>query len=385
MEDKDKEPHLTSLLEQTNNISQCKYTQSSKPEPLLHTNNVNNVTNHVTPPPTTAEKSSTRQSSSSQTATQLSKLVLQQQKKLCHATCSKLSSYVLALRPWSFSASFIPVALGCALAHKSFGTFDPIIFLVTCFTAISVHGAGNVVNTYFDYMKGIDSKKSDDRTLVDKKLTPDEVVHLGAFLYCLGCLGFILLVLLSPAKMEHLALVYFGGLSSSFLYTGGIGLKYIGLGDVLVLVIFGPVSVLFAYMAQTGTMNLVTLYYAMPLALNTESILHSNNTRDMESDRRAGIVTVAILVGQTGSHILFALLLFTPYVAFTVMGLHFTRWLLLPLLTLPAAFELERRFRRASLQGLPKQTAKLNLYFGIFYVLACIMANSYELPGLTIK
>lgn len=299
---------------------------------------------------------------------------------------SRLSSYVLALRPWSFSASFIPVCLGCALAHKTCGHVDLIIFMVTCLTALSVHGAGNLVNTYYDYVKGIDSKKkSDDRTLVDKLLTQDEVVHLGAMLYAVGCLGFIVLVVLSPAKMEHLALIYFGGLSSSFLYTGGIGLKYIALGDVLVLVIFGPITVLCAYVAQTGTMDLITLYYAMPLALNTEAILHSNNTRDMESDKRAGIVTVAILIGHTGSHVLFAFLLFSPYILFTVLGVHYTFWFALPLITLPAAFELERHFREGNLESLPKQTAKLNLYFGLFYVLACVMAQAKHLPGLHVK
>ena len=52
--------------------------------------------------------------------------------------------------------------------------------------------------------------------------------------------------------MELLALMYFGGISSSFLYTGGIGLKYIALGDIIIMVTFGPVSVLYSFVAQTG-------------------------------------------------------------------------------------------------------------------------------------
>lgn len=43
-----------------------------------------------------------------------------------------------------------------------------------------VHCAGNVVNTYYDYVKGIDNRKSDDRTLVDHILTSDEV-HSDAY------------------------------------------------------------------------------------------------------------------------------------------------------------------------------------------------------------
>lgn len=296
----------------------------------------------------------------------------------------KLSGYVLSLRPWSFSASLAPTALGAALAYKCSDQFSFALFIVTCLTVLSVHAAGNVVNTYFDFMKGIDNTRSDDRTLVDRILTPDEISHLGVLLYVIGCLGFISLVMLSPAKMEHLALVYFGGLSSSFLYTGGIGLKYIALGDVLILVTFGPVAVLFSFMSQTGYMDLITLFYAMPLALNTEAILHSNNTRDITSDSRAGLLTIAILIGHTGSHILYALLLFVPYIIFTVMGLHFSKWWLLPLITLPKAFDLEKKFRDGCLQILPKQTAKLNIYFGLFYIIACLMADPTMLPRMKI-
>ena len=116
----------------------------------------------------------------------------------------KFSSYVEALRPWSFSASLMPVLLGCAVANKATGEFSPIILVLTALCALSVHAAGNLVNTYFDFVKGIDNKqKSDDRTLVDQLLSKDEVVTLGAVLYGLGCLGFIALVFLSPARMEH--------------------------------------------------------------------------------------------------------------------------------------------------------------------------------------
>lgn len=90
----------------------------------------------------------------------------------------KLKTYLLALRPWSLSASLVPTLLGSALAYRSPGVYDfnLLTFLLTIFTVITVHCAGNVTNTYFDFVKGIDSRKtSDDRTLVDHILTKDEV------------------------------------------------------------------------------------------------------------------------------------------------------------------------------------------------------------------
>lgn len=206
-------------------------------------------------------------------------------------------------------------------------------------------------------------------------------MSLGALLYFAGCVGFILLAALSPAKMEHLAFVYFGGLSSSFLYTGGIGFKYIALGDVLVLTLFGPISVLFAFMSQTGRVEWATIYYAIPLALNTEAILHSNNTRDSESDKKVGIVTLAIVIGHTASHVLYAFLLFTPYIMFMVASFKFSWWFLLPLVTLPFAFKIEKQFRSNDIHSVPQKTAKLNLCFGFLYVLACCLVSS--LPYVT--
>lgn len=139
----------------------------------------------------------------------------------------KCAAYVLALRPWSFSASLTPVVLGSALAYKLEGSVDLVILFVCAVAVLVVHGAGNLVNTYYDFSKGIDHKKSDDRTLVDEILAPQDVVMFGALLYSLGCLCATLLYFLSTLRLEHLALIYFGGLSSSFLYTGGESCVYL--------------------------------------------------------------------------------------------------------------------------------------------------------------
>ncbi|KAM4871773.1 ubiA prenyltransferase domain-containing protein 1 [Thomomys bottae] len=294
----------------------------------------------------------------------------------------KCASYVLALRPWSFSASLTPVALGSALAYRAQGVLDPSVLVGCAVAVLAVHGAGNLVNTYYDFSKGIDHKKSDDRTLVDRILEPQDVVRFGVFLYTLGCVCAAGLYYLSPLKLEHLALIYFGGLSGSFLYTGGIGFKYVALGDLVILITFGPLAVMFAYAVQVGSLAVFPLLYAIPLALSTEAILHSNNTRDVESDREAGIVTLAILIGPTFSYVLYTVLLFLPYLSFTILATHCSISLALPLLTMPVAFSLERQFRSQAFNKLPQRTAKLNLLLGLFYVFGIILAPAGSLPKL---
>ena len=297
----------------------------------------------------------------------------------------RLSAYLVALRPWSFAASLTPVALGSCLCYKYMDVFSPWVFGVTCLVALSVHAAGNLVNTYFDYMRGVDSVKSslDDRTLVDHILSPNDVATMGAVFYMVGCGGFVLLVILSPARMEHLALIYFGGLSSSFLYTGGLGLKYIGLGDIAIFMTFGPLAVLFAYVSQGGALNWMPMIYALPVALNTAAILHSNNSRDAVTDAKAGIVTLAILIGPTLSYLLFVFLLFIPYIIMSLLVFHCTLWFILPLTTLIPAFKYERLFRDGSLNNLPRLLSKLNLQMGLLFTLAFAMTSKNDLPGMS--
>ena len=76
------------------------------------------------------------------------------------------------------------------------------------------------------------------------------------------------------------------------------------------------------------------------------------------------------------SHVLYAFLLFTPYVTLVVLALRYSVWFLLPVVTLPTAFKIEKQFRSPHMiQSVPKQTAKLNMFLGILYVLACLLVD----------
>ena len=68
-----------------------------------------------------------------------------------------------------------------------------------------------------------ESDTVDDRTLIEGLLKPNDVVRLGLLLYAMGTLAFIGLAHFSAAKEPYLALIFFGALPLSFLYTGGIG------------------------------------------------------------------------------------------------------------------------------------------------------------------
>ena len=124
---------------------------------------------------------------------------------------------------------------------------------------------------------------------------------------------------------------------------------------------------------QSGHLAVFPLVYALPLVMNTEAILHGNNTRDIKSDLKAGVLTVAIVLGFKLSYLLYFILIFVPYGVMLMLSIRESIWFVLPLLTIKVALSLEKDFRFRRLSMIAQDTAKLNLLFGLLYVLAFIM------------
>ncbi|XP_055339636.1 ubiA prenyltransferase domain-containing protein 1-like [Paramacrobiotus metropolitanus] len=325
------------------------------------------------------EQSASREPSYLEDTAQLPSADLHISTPLFPVVCERIRDYWFSLRPWSFTASLLPASLGIALAYTVHHAFSLPITILTLFTVMMVHAAGNIIDTYFDYANGVDRLRSDDRTLVEGILTPTEVLHLATGLYSIATVIFFLVARLSPAPLYLLTLIYFGGFFASYLYTGGAGLKYIACGDLLVFCAFGPVTTLFAYVAACGRFSTAPCWYSVPLGLLIVAVLHANNVRDRETDAAGKIQTVALLLGDTGSLVLYVALLYMPFVIVGVLALTKCGWFFLPLLTIPGAkllvsmmrASLERRNHSAAL--LPQQTAFLTGSFGVLYVLSFLL------------
>jgi len=174
------------------------------------------------------------------------------------------------------------------------------------------------------------------------------------------------------------------GLSLAFFYTAGpVGYKYRALGDVGIFASFGPLLVLGAYFVQTERFDLLPLLFSLPLGLLIDAILHANNFRDVEADRRTGAVTLAQLTGEQGAKIVFYLLILAPYLFVLSLGAAVSPWVLLPILTVPAALKLLSAVRmasgetRAALAAVPQRTAQLNLLFGALLAVGIFTSGSF--------
>ena len=94
--------------------------------------------------------------------------------------------WVQAVRPFSFTASIVPVLLGTVVAATQ-GMFIPGLLLLTLLGAVAIQAAANLFSDYFDYRGGYDTPESygSSGVLVRGILQPSEVFLAGLVLLAL--------------------------------------------------------------------------------------------------------------------------------------------------------------------------------------------------------
>lgn len=199
-------------------------------------------------------------------------------------------------------ASVAPVVIGSAMAFES-GGLHIMAALAALLGAVLIQIGTNFANDYFDFHKGADSAD---------RLGPTRVVQAGLVQPPAMKAAFIAIFALAAVPGAYLIwraglpLFVIGVLSILFgiLYTAGpYPLGYVGLGELFVIIFFGPVAVGGTYYVQTLQISLPVIISGLAPGLFSVAILTVNNLRDVQSDHRAGKKTLAVRFGVTFSKI----------------------------------------------------------------------------------
>jgi 1,4-dihydroxy-2-naphthoate octaprenyltransferase len=233
------------------------------------------------------------------------------------------------------------------------------------------------------------SDVTDFRTGLDREATPVSGAIVRGYLTDRQVQRAAILLLLAGSviglwlvRQVGLPLLWIGlaGFLIGVAYTQGPALKYHALGDPAVFLDFGILGALGAWTVQTGHPSFLPVLWAVPMSLLVVGILHANNWRDISTDReRAGITTVAALLGDRGSLAYYGALIFAPFILVTLLagvGRSYAWGLPWPTLLVWLSFPLALgRWRKACRRASPVQpmdfitldgaTAQLNLAFGL--------------------
>ena len=284
--------------------------------------------------------------------------------------------WLLATRPWSFPASAMPVVVTLAYLNWAGYSVNWLVGIWTLVTVVVFHAAGNTWSDYFDYKKGVDR----DDTVGGMSMTSGEFqpVEIKRLAWCL----------LAVAVLSGFGILFFTGLPTLYLGLAGClltllypMLKYHALGDLDIFLTYSLLPVMGTSYVATGSFVDKALWLVLPIGLITVGILHINNARDIEHDRRAGISTFAMLVGKRASAIIYCVEVLLPFawvIACVVYG-SMPLWSLLVLVALKPAIDNSRKALALPREGMnavcgvDEATAKLQLMFSLLLSLSLLV------------
>lgn len=291
-----------------------------------------------------------------------------------------VKEWLFATRPWSFPASAMPV-----LATFAFMTWvcsiygmkiDWVSGVLAVIGIVFFHASGNMLSDVRDYKKGVD-KGLDFMPLVNGSFQPREYVRFSLVLFAIGLgIGFYIMSRCGwPLLYSAVYGVFFTLTYATF--------KYYALGDLVIFLSYAVIPIMGTTYATISEYYTPALVLALPIGLITVAILHVNNTRDIESDREAGIRTIAMLLGKRASLKLYTFEVLFPFLF--IIATVCCGWLpiysLVVLLAAPKAWKNARAVLSAKKKGsevlamIDADTAQLQLIFSLLLAVSLFVAS----------
>lgn len=287
-----------------------------------------------------------------------------------------LKDWLIAVRPWSFPASAMPVIVTLAYLYWAYGVIDWKNGVLALVGIIIFHASGNAWSDYFDFERGVDRADTFGvKTLTSGQFMPLEIRNLA-----IGLMVPAVAIGLWLVVRTGLPLLWVGvcGAICSLLYPW---LKYRAFGDFVIFVAYAILPTLGISYITVGKFLPDLLLIIVPVGLITVAILHANNTRDIETDVRAKISTLAMKLGKKTDVLLYIFEVIFPFlwiVGCVVLG-YFPWWSLLTMLGLLPAIANVRAMLRLPKEGisaisnLDEKTAKQQLLFSLLFTVTFLI------------
>jgi len=228
-------------------------------------------------------------------------------------------NWVAGARPRTLPAAIVPVVVGTGVA-LGYGRFSWWPALLALVVGLALQIGVNYANDYSDGIRGTDERRVGPLRLVASGLAPPRQVlaaALASFLAA-GVAGFVLAAVTS----WWLLLLGVAAVAAAWTYTGGSRpYGYRGLGEVAVFAFFGVAAVVGTAYVQMHTVTWLAVAACVPVGLLTCALLVVNNLRDIPSDTAAGKRTLAVIMGDQRTRLLYAACALIPYVLVVVIAL----------------------------------------------------------------
>jgi 1,4-dihydroxy-2-naphthoate octaprenyltransferase len=280
----------------------------------------------------------------------------------------RLGVWLMATRPFSFTASIIPVLVGTLLAAEDH--FNAWRFILVVIGSVAIHAGTNLVNDYYDHVKGVDDARTLGPSQVIQRglMSPRAVMVEAGLFFAVGIACGLALTAIAGWEVLLIGVL---SVAAGFFYTAApVSLAYIGLGELTVFLFMGTAMVVGAHFVQTEAWAWEAFVVSIPIGFLVTAILHANNIRDIDTDAERGKHTLATIIGRKNATVEYVVLIAGAFVALVVAAvLGAMPWPgLVALVTLPMGYVAVKMALAGG--GLKRmnimlfQTVKLHMRFG---------------------
>ena len=267
-----------------------------------------------------------------------------------------ISRWLIATRSAVLVMTFISAAIAGLLAARD-GQFHLLPWLLVTVGLLFAHATNNLVNDFTDHLKGVDKDNYFRAQYGPQPLEHGLMTRNQVLLY-IAVTGLIALaagvVLVGMRGEATLALL---GIGIFFVLFYTWPLKYIGMGEVAVILVWGPLMVGGGYYVITGQISTPVVLASLPVALAATTVLFGKHIDKLQADAAKGIRTMPVLLGEQQARYATIVMLTLQYVLVAWLILSgYLSWLLLTVaLALPWYVRALRVFRQPRPAGPPPE------------------------------
>lgn len=265
-----------------------------------------------------------------------------------------ISRWLISTRAAVLIMTFISAAIAGLLAARA-GMFDAGRWILLVIGLIFAHATNNLLNDLTDYTRGVD-RDNYFRTQYGPQPLEQGLMTRRELLVYAGITGAIALAagvaLVLQTGWLTLALLAAGAFFVLF-YTWPM--KYIGLGELTVLLVWGPLMIAGGYYVITGQWDWNVVIASLPYGLGPTTVIFGKHIDKLAEDRRKRIFTLPVILGEKAARMGAILMMALMYlsVIYLVVTRYFSPVMLVVLLALPTLFKILPIFREPKPESAP--------------------------------
>ncbi len=212
-----------------------------------------------------------------------------------------IAKWLISTRSAVFILTALSAVIGGLLAFRD-GSIDWLFFLVATLGLIFAHASNNLINDLIDFSRGIDKDN-----YYRSQYGPQPLEH--GLMSRTSFYGYIFITL-SLAVIAGVYLIMNTGPLTWVLGLAGLfflvfytwPLKYIGLGEPTVLLVWGPLMIGGTYYVVSDSIwSWEAVLIGLAYAIGPTSVLFGKHTDKLAEDKKKRVYTLPVILGEKSS------------------------------------------------------------------------------------